>query len=76
MLEEDSFFHKFFAKRARRDEMKGIGHGAGVGNKDKDNSDLIDKALDAAKANGLINDFEAGDTGGGFREPARSAIER
>jgi ribosome biogenesis protein MAK21 len=62
MLEEDSFFHKFFAERARRDEMKGIGHGAGVGNKDKDNSDLIDKALDAAKANGLINDFEAGDT--------------
>jgi ribosome biogenesis protein MAK21 len=60
--EEDSFFHKFFAERARRDEMKGIVRGASVANKDKDDSDLEDEALDAAEADGLIDDFEEGDT--------------
>ena len=60
--EEDAFFHKFFVERARRDELKGIVRGAGVANKDKDDSDLEDEALDAAEADGLIDDFEEGDT--------------
>ena len=49
--------------------------GRDEGHHPNDDSDLEDEALDAAEANGLIVDFEEGDTilgGGGFREPARS----
>lgn len=61
--EEDSFFHKFFVERARRDGMKGIvrGPGASSNKEDKDDSDLEDEALDAAEADELIDNFD-GDT--------------
>jgi ribosome biogenesis protein MAK21 len=58
--EEDSFFHKFFVERARRDGIKGIVRGS-ASNKDKDDSDLEDEALDAAEADELIDNFD-GDT--------------
>lgn len=61
--EEDSFFHKFFVERARRDGIKGIVRGAGASSnkEDKDDSDLEDEALDAAEADELIDNFD-GDT--------------
>ncbi|KAL3827587.1 hypothetical protein ACHAXA_002084 [Cyclostephanos tholiformis] len=59
--EENFFFHKFFVERARRDEMKGIVRGTSVANKNKDDSDLEDEALDAAEADEMIDNFE-GDT--------------
>ena len=61
--EEDSFFHKFFVERARRDGIKGIvrGPGASSNKEDKDDSDLEDEALDAAEADELIDNFD-GDT--------------
>ena len=61
--EEDSFFHKFFVERARRDGIKGIvrGAGASLNKEDKDDSDLEDEALDAAEADELIDNFD-GDT--------------
>jgi ribosome biogenesis protein MAK21 len=59
--EENFFFHKFFVERARRDEMKGIVRGTDISNKDKDDSDLEDEALDAAEADEMIDNFE-GDT--------------
>jgi ribosome biogenesis protein MAK21 len=58
--EAERFFHHFFVERAKRDEMKGIVRGTGA-NKDKDDSDLEDEALNAAEADDLIDDFE-GDT--------------
>jgi ribosome biogenesis protein MAK21 len=61
LSEEDIFFHKFFVERAKRDEMKGIVRGIGIANKDKDDSDLEDEALDAVEADELIDNFE-GDT--------------
>ena len=60
VAEEDSFFHKFFMERAKRDEMKGIIRGNGT-QKDTDDSDLEDEALNAAEADEMIDDFE-GDT--------------
>lgn len=60
IAEEDSFFHKFFVERARRDEMKGVVRGSGA-QKDADSSDLEDEALNAAEADEMIDDFE-GDT--------------
>lgn len=60
IAEEDSFFHKFFVERAKRDEIKGIVRGSGA-QKDADGSDLEDEALDAAEADEMIDDFE-GDT--------------
>lgn len=56
--EEDSFFHKFFVERARRDEIKGIVRGSVGANKDKEDSYLEDEALDAAEADELIDNFE------------------
>lgn len=60
VAEEDSFFHKFFVERAKRDEMKGIVRGSDA-QKDADCSDLEDEALNAAEADEIIDDFE-GDT--------------
>eukprot|EP00571_Detonula_confervacea_P003820 CAMPEP_0172321954 /NCGR_PEP_ID=MMETSP1058-20130122/44721_1 /TAXON_ID=83371 /ORGANISM="Detonula confervacea, Strain CCMP 353" /LENGTH=941 /DNA_ID=CAMNT_0013037581 /DNA_START=15 /DNA_END=2840 /DNA_ORIENTATION=+ len=59
--EEDSFFHQFFVERAKRDEIKGITRGSGAANKDEEESDLEDEALNAAEADEIIGDFE-GDT--------------
>ena len=46
-------------ERGRRDKIKGIVRGSGA-NKDKDNSDLEDEALNAAKADEMVGDFEGG----------------
>lgn len=61
--EEDSFFHQFFVERAKRDGIKGITRGSGAATKDKDQdeSDLEDEALNAAEADEVIADME-GDT--------------
>mmetsp|Transcript_39984 Transcript_39984/g.83986 ORF Transcript_39984/g.83986 Transcript_39984/m.83986 type:complete len:936 (+) Transcript_39984:232-3039(+) len=58
--EEERFFHHFFVERAKRDEIKGIVRRSGT-DKDKDESDLEDEALNAAEADEMIDDFE-GDT--------------
>jgi len=48
--EEDKFFHKFFVERAKRDQIKGIIRGS-CANKDKNDYELEEKALDATEAN-------------------------
>ncbi|KAL7554117.1 hypothetical protein ACHAWF_017518 [Thalassiosira exigua] len=58
--EEEKFFHHFFVERAKRDEIKGIVRGSGA-NRDKDESDIEDEALNAAEADAVLDDF-GGDT--------------
>lgn len=59
ITEEEQFFNNYFVERARRDEIKGIVRGSGA-DKDKDDSDLEDEAMDAAEADEMVDHF--GDT--------------
>ena len=58
--EAEKFFQQFFVERAKRDGIKGIVRGSGA-DKDKDDSDLEDEALNAAEADDMMDDLE-GDT--------------